>query len=775
MNHIPKDVRLTLMLCCLVGLAGCNNGKISEKKPNNTVVDFKKQLVIFDFEKNNYSDNINTINASTKLVEQSGNHKLQANLYSKSHTESDFEFVNPQGWDWQAIGNFALAIDIQNPNSASTHIYVKTTDKSGKSQTRSVVVPGHSENTYYIELKGANLNINSGIRSNPPSWHSGYTPIIYRGGQKNIDVSSIVKVSLGVKGLLEDKRFLIDNLRLIKPTNFDVSYLKGLVDEFGQNAKLNFINKVTSTEQLLVISQKEQAQLQAQPLQGRSKFSGWKNGPQLKATGYFRTEKYKGKWSLVDPEGYLYFSTGIDNVRMANTSTITGYDFDQSYIKQREAGDLTPEDSLGLNPAPVAAWPTRYQSSKLRAEMFNWLPKQDDPLADNYGYRREVHSGAVKKGETFSFYRANLERKYQTHNNNELMKQWQKTTVNRMLSWGFTSFGNWIEEQYYHTKKLPYFANAWIIGNFKTVSSGNDYWSPLPDPFDPLFVERADVTLAKVAQQVKNSPWCVGVFIDNEKSWGMMNSDTTRYGIVINTLKNNAKNSPTKAEFVLLMKNKYNKISKLNKAWNTTLSSWDEFAEGVTLTQFNDHVNIDLSAMLFHYANQYFAVVDEAITKHLPNQLNMGARFADWGMTPEIRAASAAHVDVMSYNYYREGLNQEFWEFLSDIDMPSIIGEFHNGALDSGLLNPGLIHTQSQQERGSKYQNYMNSVIDNPFFVGAHWFQYIDSPLTGRAYDGENYNVGFVNVADIPYEPLVNAAKNVNKSLYERRYRNDKN
>jgi len=144
-------------------------------------------------------------------------------------------------------------------------------------------------------------------------------------------------------------------------------------------------------------------------------------------------------------------------------------------------------------------------------------------------------------------------------------------------------------------------------------------------------------------------------------------------------------------------------------------------------------------------------------------------------MTPEIRAAAAAHVDVMSYNYYREGLNEDFWAFLSDINMPSIIGEFHNGALDSGLLNPGLIHTQSQQERGTKYKKYMNSVIDNPYFVGAHWFQYIDSPLTGRAYDGENYNVGFVNVADIPYKPLVDAAKSMNKSLYERRYNNAKN
>lgn len=73
----------------------------------------------------------------------------------------------------------------------------------------------------------------------------------------------------------------------------------------------------------------------------------------------------------------------------------------------------------------------------------------------------------------------------------------------------------------------------------------------------------------------------------------------------------------------------------------------------------------------------------------------------------------------------------------------------------------------------AKYAEYVNSAIDNPYLVGTHWFQYIDSPLTGRALDGENYNVGFVSVTDIPYQPLVDAAKDVNKNIYSRRYTNE--
>ena len=45
-----------------------------------------------------------------------------------------------------------------------------------------------------------------------------------------------------------------------------------------------------------------------------------------------------------------------------------------------------------------------------------------------------------------------------------------------------------------------------------------------------------------------------------------------------------------------------------------------------------------------------------------------------------------------------------------------------------------------------------------PAMVGAHWFQYMDEPATGRS-DGENYNIGLVDVTDRPYEELVSGLK----------------
>ena len=51
-----------------------------------------------------------------------------------------------------------------------------------------------------------------------------------------------------------------------------------------------------------------------------------------------------------------------------------------------------------------------------------------------------------------------------------------------------------------------------------------------------------------------------------------------------------------------------------------------------------------------------------------------------------------------------------------------------------------------------------------PCCVGAHWFQHVDQPVLGR-FDGENYNIGFVDVTDRPYPELTAAAREVNPRL----------
>ncbi|GGA63065.1 hydrolase [Neiella marina] len=753
-------------------LSGCAPEPKSFQPTNNADVEVSNLVVtVDDFNASDLSSNWQLNYADAELTtdqQQTNNRQLAITLQSAMHKEAGFSWLPKQPQDWSGEANRALYMHIANPQSRSVHIFGQVRDANGGVHTRSIAIPAQSDGRYYIELQGQDLATESGIRSNPPSWPSDDVAFIWRWGQKQLDLSQITEVRFWVQGIPGDRQLLIDDIEVLLTPQADPDYLVGIIDRYGQNAKREFDGKIHSDAQLVELAQAERAALRTTPLEGRSRFGGWAAGPKLKATGYFRTEKVGDKWALVDPDGHLFFSTGIANVRLANTSTITGYDFDRSSIE--DAQGVTPEDSLGLNPVPPAIRHTRYESSAIRSQMFESLPSYDDPLGDHFGYRRSVHSGAVEKGETYSFYRANLERKYGETSPESFMDDWREVTVNRMLDWGFTSFGNWIDPSFYQLNKIPYFANGWIIGDFKTVSSGNDYWSPLPDPFDPLFAERAKATIEVVAAEVQNNPWCVGVFIDNEKSWGAMGSVDSQFGIVINTLSRAADESPTKAEFVKLMKNKYGAISQLNGSWQINLASWDDFANGVELTEFNAAQEQDFSLMLEHYASAYFAVVADTLADYMPNHMYMGVRFADWGMTPEIRRAAAKHVDVMSYNYYKEVLHPDHWTFLDELDMPSIIGEFHMGGMDAGVFNPGLVHAWSQHDRGQMFADYMNTVIDNPYFVGAHWFQYTDSPVSGRAYDGENYNVGFVSVTDTPYKPLVDAARAVNETLYQQRF-----
>lgn len=692
--------------------------------------------------------------------------KFDAERANKPFLRIDAE----SSWDLNLSDTVAVVLDIDNPSNEPVHLHVALTDVDGKKHNRNSAIPPKSSASYYSLIKGENVGLNTGMRSNPKHWDTDFTQLIWRTGSKEIDVSKIKSITLQVMGVMNDKYITVSNIRVVRPTSFVQDSVKHIVDEFGQNNKLEFEGKVGSSEDLRRHFKEENTALKQGLPQDRSQFGGYLNGPKLEGSGYFRTAKYEGKWTLVDPDGYLFFSTGIANVRMANTSTITGFDVPDGYIQLRSSSDLTPEDSMGLNRLSNEVAQHRFESSSLRANMFVSLPDYEEDLGNFYGYRRSVHTGTIDKGETYSFYMANLARKFDDMTVEGVLDKWESLTVKRMRNWGFTSFGNWIDTRFYDNNNFPYFANGWIIGDFKTVSSGNDYWAPIPDPFDKTFTQRTEATVKQIALEVKDSPWCVGVFIDNEKSWGIMGKPESQYGLVAGTMALDGSESPAKRAFVEKLKTKYNTIESLNKNWGKTFNSFDELNKGFAINFNSEEAIQDYSELLTFYAEAYFKTVASSMDKYMPNHLYMGARFADWGMTPELREAAAKHVDVMSYNYYREGINTAFWGFLEEVDMPSIIGEFHMGALDSGLFNPGLIGAHTQELRGQMYETYMNSVIDNPYFVGAHWFQYIDSPIAGRAYDGENYNVGFVSVADIPYKPFIKSVKRVNNSLYQRRF-----
>lgn len=726
---------------------------------------------LLDFNDGILPSSATTSDVITNFVGSVDNKSLAIDFVpSQGNSEIKFNAATP--WDWSNLGEVELAVDIENPGEISTNIFFEVTDADGKKQTRNAHIPAGFKGTFYAPLTGPEVTEDAGIRSNPEPYETDDTLIIWRFGNRDADISKIASISISTKGNIHKRNLIIDNLVVRKSPALKDGYFEKLVDRYGQSAQKEFARKIKSDAQLMDVAAKELANLQASDgMSDRSRFGGWKDGPKLEATGYFRTEKVDGKWWMVDPEGYLFFSNGIANIRMANTTTVTGIDYKDDNIRYVDPNDVTPQDSKDLQPAPAETMETAYVSSDLRRNMFEWLPSYDDDLAAHYHYRKTIFMGPLDHGETFSFYQANLERRYGEATPKSYLQTWREVTLDRMKDWGFTSFGNWVADELYTNEEIPYFANGWIIGDYKTLSSGNDYWGPMPDVFDPEFEIRTKATIDVIAEEVKATPWCIGVFLDNEKSWGTKGTPEGEYGIILDALSKLASDSPAKAKFSELLKEKHGTIDTLNAVWGTDIENWAAFDAGIEITKVSDGMLPDFSFLFETFSEKYFQTVHDTLEDALPNHLYMGVRMASWSMPKDAVAAAIKYTDVMSFNVYKEGLLEESWSFLEDLDKPTLVGEFHMGSQDgNGLLHPGLLNATTQADRGRMYKDYLKTVLDNPYLVGAHWFQYIDSPLAGRAYDGENYNVGFVSVTDQPYPEMVAAAKEVNSTLYPYRF-----
>lgn len=168
-------------------------------------------------------------------------------------------------------------------------------------------------------------------------------------------------------------------------------------------------------------------------------------------------------------------------------------------------------------------------------------------------------------------------------------------------------------------------------------------------------------------------------------------------------------------------------------------------------------------------AETYFSICREEMRKALPHLLYLGCRFdfhyfpAEGPKVPVCMAAK--YCDVVSFNRYRFTADELRLPERAE-DKPIIIGEFHFGALDRGPLHTGLAGVGSQAQRGAAYRMYLRTALHNPAVVGAHWFQYSDQPTTGRS-DGENYQIGFVDICDTPYTETIAASRDMGRVLYQ--------
>ena len=78
------------------------------------------------------------------------------------------------------------------------------------------------------------------------------------------------------------------------------------------------------------------------------------------------------------------------------------------------------------------------------------------------------------------------------------------------------------------------------------------------------------------------------------------------------------------------------------------------------------------------------------------------------------------------------------------------------------MLFRSVVQTQKQRAEGAG--GMAEQMARLPYCVGYHWFQWSDEPPKGRG-DGEDFNMGLVDLNDRPYEDLTAAFTRVNKNI----------
>ncbi len=179
-------------------------------------------------------------------------------------------------------------------------------------------------------------------------------------------------------------------------------------------------------------------------------------------------------------------------------------------------------------------------------------------------------------------------------------------------------------------------------------------------------------------------------------------------------------------------------------------------------------------------AKRYYELMYKAIHTAHPGALVLGDRLPLY-YHQDVILAMGDNVDVVSTNYNVDVADgwvaPYFFEGLGKLShKPVLVSEFFFAAAENGSGNrnetarnvhakPGhlmTVHTQAERTWGAGVA--LLNFARFPNVVGAHWFQYCDEPFGGRE-DGEDYNMGLVDISNRPYHALTLNFKNLNPVL----------
>jgi len=327
--------------------------------------------------------------------------------FNQLNAYGELQVSSPDGWD---LHNYvALAIDLHNTGSRQIHILGKLNHNQTAASLVSLA-PDEQETLVLYLFRKQNLGRFEGMNSAPGG------DLRFWGGYEALTAHSLQFVAMGEESL--NGQVSIQRIRAIGKygqLSPERDAFFPFIDRFGQYAHADWKNKVHSKTQLQELAKKETAMLEASTgVSGWSRYGGWKDGPQLEASGHFRTAKHAGKWWLVDPEGYLFWSMGVNGLRFGNATPTEG-----------------------------------------REHYFRVLP---DGFHNNSGVNFSNANMALKYGSNWQQHAAKLSHE-------------------RMAAWGLNTCGNWSSPDIYGQRKTPYVVAIGLgpsKGDAATALRGNE-------------------------------------------------------------------------------------------------------------------------------------------------------------------------------------------------------------------------------------------------------------------------------------------------------------
>ena len=477
---------------------------------------------------------------------------------------------------------------------------------------------------------------------------------------------------------------------------------KPLIDPWGQYIPAELPNRIRSDGELAAALRKEAEKKPVWPFDARTAWGGNADLKLAEGTGWFGKVKHNGRWYLTDPSGCAFFSMGPDCVVARCDARIDGL---ESVLQ-----DL-PD-------------PERKENAFLYAPM-----------------RRGFGETPREGGRLFSYERRNLQRVF----GDTWESEWKKMIVAQLMGMGLNTLGNWSDPALFG--KMPY-----VTSLPEFPSTAYCIFRDFPDVLSEEYLENAR-RCSKALSARAEDPWMIGYFLRNEPAWAFVDDL-----IIADEVLRDPADTACKRGLVRFLRERYPDAAALSAAWEHPFDSFDDLYRPVEkASAFSRQAREDLRAFSAVLNRAYTEIPSRCCREVDPHHMILGMRWA-WISDP-LLVSGWDCFDVFSINCYAVDPTPALENVRTlGVDLPVVIGEFHFGALDAGLPATGLEAVANQEERGKAYRYYCERVAAHPNGVGCHWFQCYDQFALGR-FDGENYNIGLLDITLRPYPGMEKAAR----------------